>query len=285
MIRPLNVKNQAYTPKNELLSLYFKDITDFKVLSANEEFHLFEAIKNGDENAKRKVIECNQKFVVSVAKKFSVGDNLLDLINEGNIGLIEAIDKFDNYRGIKFISFAVHYIHREIHNYLRSNNLVRQTNLGKTYDILNKVKSIFFAQNGRMPTTQEIIGIMKDEYDIDIIDESDVYDLEVSSIDDCGTDDRDNTDTTDFNRYYFYENSCNLKYEREENRNNINELINVLTTEEFYILKLYYGIDCWREFSLDEISDITGYTSERIRQLKDDAIDKMRSYNKIKKVV
>jgi len=284
MIRPLNTKNQAYTPKNELLNLYFKDINDFKVLSANEEFHLFEAIKNGDENAKRKIIECNQKFVVSVAKKFSTSDTLLDLINEGNIGLIEAIDEFDNYRGIKFISFAVHYIHREIYNYLKNNSLVRQTNLGKTYNILNKVKSAFFVQNGRMPSEQEVIDIIKKEYDIDIIDKSDVYDLKVSSINDF-EEDNPNCNENEFNKYYFYENSSNIKYEREENRNNINELIDVLTPEEFYILKLYYGIDCWREFSLDEISNVTGYTSERIRQLKDDAIDKMKMCNKIKKIV
>jgi len=284
MIRPLNVKSQSYTPKNELLSLYFKDITDFKVLSANEEFHLFEEIKKGNENAKRKIIECNQKFVVSVAKKFSNSENLLDLINEGNIGLIEAIDKFDNNRGIKFISFAVHYIHREIHNYLRNNNLVRQTNLGKTYDIVNKVKSTFFVKNGRMPSPQEILDIMKNEYEIEIIDESDVYDLKISSIDDYG-DEKPNIDENDFNRNYYYENISNAKYDIEDIRNNINKLIVVLTMEEFCILQLYYGIDCWREYSLDEISTITGYTSERIRQIKDDALDKMRNYNKVKKVV
>jgi RNA polymerase primary sigma factor len=288
MIRPLNVKNKNLTPKNQYLSMYFRDISDFKVLGVEEEFQLFEDIKKGDENAKRKIIESNQRFVIAVAKKFSNGDILLDLINEGNIGLIEAIDRFDNHRGVKFITFAVHYIHREILTFLKANNLIRQSNSGKTYDVLNKIKNNFFIKNGRLPIPEEIIEIMRDEYDIDIKDEMDVYDLKISSIDDYMTDDKENNNNInnlDFNKYYFYENNCNLKHEKEENRNIINELINVLTTEEFYILKLYYGIDCWREFSLIEISDITGYSSERVRQLRDNAIEKMQKQNKRRKVV
>lgn len=289
MIRPLNTKIPTITPRNQMLSLFFKDIVNFKVLTPSEEFDLFELIKQGDKKAKNKIIEANQKFVVSVAKKFGNEDNLLDLINEGNLGLIEAIDKFDHTKGFKFISFAVHYIHREIYNYIRDYRLpVRQTNSTKTFEVVNRVQGDFMAKQGRYATAEEVAEILKKDYDVDIIDISDLYELRVSSIDNVKMDNEDSAygSYLEFDQKYHYENQSELEFINQFNKEMIGILLKTLPIEQEYIVRLYFGIDCWREHSLDEIAEITTFTTERIRQLKDEAVERMGLfYSELEKVI
>jgi len=114
-MKQINVRN-VLAERNDLLVQYEREISKYKSLSAEEEFSLFERLKSGDYSVKEKIINSNLKFVVSCAKKYTVTSvPLMDLINEGNIGLIKAVDKFDHTKGFKFISYAVTWIMQSIY--------------------------------------------------------------------------------------------------------------------------------------------------------------------------
>jgi RNA polymerase primary sigma factor len=279
----INTKLKTKTFPSEILSLYFKDINKYSVLTPNEEYLLIERIKNGDLKARNELIQSNQRFVVSVAKKFSRRDNLLDYVNQGNIGLIKAIDKFDNHRGLRFISFAVHYIYKEINDYMiREEPMIFKTNIGKTYNILNIVKNKFFLENGRFPEDSEVLKLINEHTDkFTINDYSDLFDVIMISID-------DNYDNTDMHESYndsqsnefdiktAQENEYLIKMEKDATKKLCNNLLLHLSERDGEILKLLFGIDKPYVMSVEDVAIQTGLGTERIRQIRKNALSNIR---------
>ena len=285
MVVNLKTPNSDYFERTETLVRYYEDIRKYDVLTNEEELELFEMIKNGNkfekQVAKEKLINCNQRFVVAVAKRYATNDNILDLINEGNIGLMEALENFKVEKGVKFTTWAVWFIRRAINLYcINYGNLVRKTNLSQTYHVVSQATNKFIQTEYRQPTLEELAELLKDEHDVDIKNLSYIIDTKFTSIDEgFNSNDDDSSNVGEMNVFNEYSASFN-DYEKVSNNEFNNKLISnmllKLPKREKDIITLYFGIGYDREYELQEIAEKVGLTTERVRQLKNDMLDKLK---------
>ena len=282
--------NGKYFERTNTLVNYFNDIRRFDgSIKPEDEAMLFDYCKNGTKEekaeARKIIIEGNQRFVVSVARAYATNNNLMDLINEGNIGLMEAVDAFDpnvkvNGKTVKFITFAVHYIRRAINQFKVNNDaIVKKNNISKTYHVLSRARNKFLQENGRQPTTDELKDLVNKEYDLKINDSADMLDLRVTYIDENASDDDDDANLADLATFNSYSASGN-GYERTEsndyNKAMVTSLLKVLTPREQRIIKMAFGIGECRELTNDEIAERIGLTTERIRQMRTSIMKRLR---------
>lgn len=288
MRKIVNVKipTSEYYERTRILSQFYEDIRNYPLLTQEEEEQLFLQIKNGNkeesEQAFKKIIESNQRFVVSVAKRYANNDNLLDLISEGNIGLIEAIATFDINRKNKFISHAVWYIRRAINIYSMTNTLVKKSNATKTYHLLSNIRNRFLQKNERLPTTDEIIQILWEENGIKVIDSCDIVDNYFSSIDNnsINDDDDDNCEDYEYNRASSSQNDFDTIAENEFKSYEVKKMLSSLTDREQKVIRMFFGIGYNMEYDLSAIAKEVNLTTERVRQIKAEAIEKLKNiYN------
>ena len=204
---------------------------------------------------------------------------MLDLVNEGNIGLIQALDAFDETKGTRFLSCAIWYIRRQINGYLNSDNLlIRKTNNTKTVYKLSKIKEKFFAEHNRYPEVDEIADILENEYGLKIKDKTDLLDINTLSISTCF----DDEDARAFeNSPYFSEKTAvDSEYiaEMDQEFNSVvsGTLLSTLSERERTIILMSFGIGYNKEYTNAEIAEEVGMSSERVRQLKKTAIEKMQ---------
>lgn len=275
----LKGKKSGYISANHELNVYLKEISKYKVLTASEEADLIEKMKNGDEEAKNTLISSHQRFVYAVAKRYGNDDNVLDLVNEGNIGLIQALDSFDSSKGNRFLSYAIWYIRREINAYLNNDNLlIRKTNNTKTVYKLSKIKEKFYAENNRYPNLDEIADILETEYGLKIKDKSDLLDVSTTSISTC-FDDEDSRafeNTPYFTDKTAVDNDYLPEMDNEFNSVASGALMSSLSEREQTIIKMAFGIGYNKEYTNAEIGEEVGMSGERVRQLKNGAIEKMK---------
>jgi len=265
---------------NHILKQYFKEIGNEKPLSPEEEVEVVKKVKKGDSEALDKLLRANLRFVVSVAKKYQ-GHNLSlgDLINEGNIGLIKAAKKFDETKGFKFISYAVWWIRQTILQAISEHSRLIRLPLNIVGDInkISKVSAQFTKDFEREPTAKELTEIMETED----IKKSTLkqYNNRTMSIDAPIDDDSKNTlkdiiptENSSSPQKVQYEESFKLELEHA---------LNTLEPREKRILKLYFGIGQERPATLEEIGEIFDLTRERIRQIKERALRKLRHISRI----
>jgi RNA polymerase primary sigma factor len=263
--------------RTETLNLYLDDIKKYDLITADKEIELIEKAQNGDDKAKQELMTVHQRYIFSFAKKFTNGKNVLDLVNEATIGFEKAIMDFDITRGFRLCSYANYWMREKITKYLISEHLtIKKSNYNKTHSRVNKVKNDFFLNNGRFPTSEEIIDILREKYDLDIKDETDVYDVVINSI----------NSTLDDGETYFEEskdfNTATASYNEYENEMNgdytkalVAEMIKTLNEKEQKIVKSLFGIGC-EEMSMEDVAEEMGYSKERIRQLKQDICTKLK---------
>lgn len=263
--------------RTETLNLYLDDIKKYDLITADKEIELIEKAQNGDDKAKQELMTVHQRYIFSFAKKFTNGKNVLDLVNEATIGFEKAIMDFDITRGFRLCSYANYWMREKITKYLISEHLtIKKSNYNKTHSRVNKVKNDFFLINGRFPTSEEIIDILREKYDLDIKDETDVYDVVINSI----------NSTLDDGETYFEEskdfNTATASYNEYENEMNgdytkalVAEMIKTLNEKEQKIIKSIFGIGC-EEMSMEDVAEEMGYSKERIRQLKQDICTKLK---------
>ena len=200
----------------------------------------------------------------------------VDLISEGNIGLMEAMKDFDVTKGNKFITFAVWYVRRAINNYcINYGNLVKKTNLSKTYHIIAQATNKFIQTEYRQPTLEELLEIVNKEHKADIKSIEDIIDTKISSIDEGFNSEDDDAVFGEMSLYNSYSSSFN-EYEKISNDDFNNKLISSmlgkLPEREKTIIKLVFGIGYYREYELQEIAEELGLTTERVRQIKNSVI-------------
>jgi RNA polymerase primary sigma factor len=284
MVVNLKSPTTDYFERTETLTRYYEDIRKYDVMSEEKEVEMFKLFKNGNkqeqEYARNFIINANQRFVVAMAKRFATNENILDLISEGNIGLIEAMKDFDVTKGNKFITFAVWYVRRAINNYcINYGNLVKKTNLSKTYHIIAQATNKFIQTEYRQPTLEELLEILNKEHKADIKSIEDIIDTKISSIDEGFNSEDDDAVFGEMSLYNSYSSSFN-EYEKISNDDFNNKLISSmlgkLPEREKTIIKMVFGIGYYREYELQEIAEELGLTTERVRQIKNSVIKEIK---------
>jgi RNA polymerase sigma factor (sigma-70 family) len=183
MIVDCKKQDNFHINRTTAVELYFKEIRKYPVLSPDEQRELLIKAKDGDMCARDKLVKCNQLFVASIAKKYQTDGNFLDIVNEGNIGLLIAIDKFDLSKGNGFLTYAVGWVRKKINEYNASVvKMVKTKNATKLYTYVRKIRNEFFVTNERYPTTDEIRDILRERYDVHVKDKSDLEVLEVREL-------------------------------------------------------------------------------------------------------
>lgn len=262
---------------NECLSIYLKQINKIPLITHEEETELAIKAKNGDKKAREKLINSNLRFVVSVAKKYAgQGLPLEDLINEGNIGLITALDKFEPDKGYHFISYAVWWIRQSILKALSEKSRTVRLPLNRA----NELMAIQKARTALMHDNSTMEPSLADLSRETGLDENLIKDLlaishEMISFDSPRSDDSDNSSTlgdTLEDPDKGPEDQIVDKSLKEE----MDGLLMTLTEKERNIIKLRYGFDGQERLSLKEIGEMYGLTKERIRQIEKKALDKLR---------
>lgn len=272
----MNTKNYncKFYSGNDTLNKYLSDIRKYKVLTPEEEVELFERIGDGDESAKARIVESNQRFVYSLAKIYSKNDDeVLDYVNEGNIGLMTAIDTFDVTKGMKFITYSVWYIRRSMNYYLSTmNSLVAKSNNMKYGKKIEYIKQECMCKNGYEPTYDEIVDMMKEKYNIDIKDICDVYDLNISSINQQLDDDYTIEDNSEFNEVTSSVNAYETETDKTYNNELVGNILSTLTEKQQDIIRMSFGIGYERSFTAEEIGDKYEMDEMTVNQLKNNII-------------
>ncbi len=255
------------------LRLYMNQISKFPALTQEDEKRIGNRIQKGDNNAVRELIESNLKFVVSYVKKYrGMGIGMFDLINEGNLGLIEAAKRFDPDRNVKFISYAVWWIRQAIIHaltrYSRAYHLPQKLS-AKISDMKRKV-AVLKTELSREPTREEIakkMGIQKDEVeDLQILNGKDVSLSDKYYEEGVEIEDRIQDDLTPSVEYQIIKNSIQQQ---------IREMLGELDDKEANVIKLRFGLDDDKARTLQEIGDMLNLSRERIRQIEQKAMRKL----------
>ncbi|HRS91038.1 MAG TPA: RNA polymerase sigma factor RpoD/SigA [Candidatus Marinimicrobia bacterium] len=260
---------------NEVLRRYFEEIRTEKTLTPDEEIELARKVKAGDTQALDRLLKANLRFVVSVAKKYQgYGLSLADLINEGNIGLIKAARRFDETRGFKFISYAVWWIRQTILQAISENSrLVRlPLNVVGSLNKITKITSEFERDYEREPTNDEIEVLLQNEK-IDIDSARQLTENTISIDAPVGN---DQTSTLQDILPSQEDNDPGLTLNQESFHLEIERALNSLDKREAYILRLYFGIDSDLPLNLEDIAARLHLTRERVRQIKEKALRKLR---------
>lgn len=275
-MRQLKITQMITNRNGSSLDRYLQEIGHQDLISTDEEVELAQRIKRGDQKALEKLTKANLRFVVSVAKQYqNNGLSLLDLINEGNLGLIKAAKKFDETRGFKFISYAVWWIRQSIMQAIADQSrLVRiPINQSGTVKRIQKAYDKFEQENGRMPSVDEIaddINLPQDKVE-------EAMNVEHSHISIDAPLNSDGTKLIDVlpNKNLL---PTDIQLIEEGLYKEIKRALQRLTFKEQIIVKAFYGID-QKEMSLEEIGEKTNLTRERVRQIKEKAISKLRTNN------
>ncbi len=255
------------------LKIYLDQISKFPPLTEEEEKRLGEKAREGDPDALRRLIESNLKFVVSYVKKYrGMGLSLLDLINEGNIGLIEAAKRFDPTRNVRFISYAVWWIRQAIIHALSQYSRIYHIpqKMSDQISAMKKKTAELKGELGREPTRAEVARGMG-------ISEEDVDDLTVLEEKNVSLSDRLSDDGLEVEDRISDEISPPVEYQiiKSSVQQQIRTMIGELDEKEALVLRLRFGLDDDRPRTLQEIGNELGLTRERIRQIEQKAMRKL----------
>jgi RNA polymerase primary sigma factor len=279
-MRQLKITKSITNRESASLDKYLQEIGREDLITVEEEVELAQAIKKGDRKALEKLTRANLRFVVSVAKQYqNQGLSLPDLINEGNLGLIKAAEKFDETRGFKFISYAVWWIRQSILQALAEQSRIVRLPLNQVGS-LNKISKAFqkFEQeNERRPSAEELaqeldLSVEKVTDSLKVsghhisMDAPFVEGEDNSLLDVLVNDDAPVADRTLIN---------------ESLQKEIDRALATLTERESDIIKMFFGIGC-QEMTLEEIGDKFQLTRERVRQIKEKAIRRLRQDSRSK---
>ncbi len=280
-MRQLKITKQVTNRESKSLDKYLQDIGKIELITADEEVELAQRIRAGDQQALDKLTTANLRFVVSVSKQYqNQGLSLPDLINEGNAGLVKAAKRFDETRGFKFISYAVWWIRQAILQALAEQSRIVRLPLNKIGSInkINKAYSFLEQTHERAPSPEEIaknldisVSNVKQSMKISgrhVSMDSPLKEGETSTLYDVVKSDESPKPDADLMR-----NSLTIE---------INRALDTLSEKEAVVLRHYYGIDKKQPMSLQEIGDSFGLTRERVRQIKEKGIRRLRHTSKSK---
>ena len=281
------------TVKRDSISLkaYFKDLRKIELISGDEQTKLAVKAREGDQKAMNKLIESNLRFVYSIAKDYLyTGMPIEDIVQEGNLGIMKAVSRFDETRGFKFISYAVWWIRQSIlQSFYETGNSVRlPVNRINAINKVTKATESLTKKLNREPTIKEV----SDFYFNKETGKSDLPEKDIrNAYADSGPEVSLNTTVSDDSSTELHESleGDGLKnIEGVMNKNalqlEIGNVLSELTEREAVILKMYFGLGRSEEMTLAEIGEKIGLTNERVRQIKEFALKKLRTYNNSSKL-
>jgi RNA polymerase primary sigma factor len=258
------------------LDLYFQEVKAYSLLTRAEECELARGIHTNDSESLHKLVKSNLRFVVSIAKEYAhYGVPLEDLINEGNLGLLKAAQRFDETRGYKFISYAVWWIRQSILAALANHSKIVRMPLNRAR-VLNQIKRAYGKLQQKLrrkPEPEEIATLLG----LSVAEVKDTLPLMQDNffLDDFVGNDEDSTYLD------FLEDKTGIGPDTKVMDDDLNEsigrMLGDLKEREAKVLRLYYGLGTDTEMTLEEIGQIMGLTRERIRQIKEEAFDKIRT--------
>ena len=275
MMRQLKITVAITSRSSEALERYLQDISKEEMVSTDEEVELAKQIRHGDRNALEKLVRANLRFVVSVAKQYQgQGLELTDLINEGNVGLINAAMKFDETRGFKFISSAVWWVRQSILQALADKSRLVRLPLNQIGYVskVNHFYHDFMQKSNRPPSLEEVadaLGMEKSKVNAAFLTSGKHISMNAPLIDDedsclldlLTNDDKGNTDSSLI--------SDSLKEE-------VHHALDLLPERESQVIRMYFGINT-PELSLEEIGEKLDLSRERVRQIKEKALTLLRN--------
>ena len=257
------------------IEAYWRDIQHFQPLSRQRETELVVKARAGDERAMHQMVEANLRFVVSIAKEYNGrGLSFVELISEGNVGLIEAVKRFDETRGFKFITYAVWWIRQAILKALAEQGKIARPPMSQINDLqkVEKESGVLAQKLGRAPTFEEIaarvdisvertrnameVGQQDVSLDAPAFLDEETSLVQVFASDEPGVDER---------------------FADSEMRTTVASCLEVLDSREAQIVRAYFGLDDSEPLTLEEIGDALGVTRERVRQLRNRALEKMKA--------
>lgn len=284
-MRQLKITKQITNRDTASLEKYLSEIGREQMITADEEVELAQRIRTGDEEALNKLTKANLRFVVSVAKQYqNQGLSLPDLINEGNLGLIKAAKRFDETRGFKFISYAVWWIRQSILQALAEQSRIVRLPLNKIGSInkINRAYSELEQAFERAPTAKEIgelIDMSEEEVELGLKNVSRHVSMDAPLVGD--DDDRNLYDIlsgqsdSDTPETELLRNSLQREIERS---------LATLAPREAEIIRLYFGLSGNHALTLEEIGETFDLTRERVRQIKEKAIRRLKQFSRSKQL-
>jgi RNA polymerase primary sigma factor len=282
-MRQLKITKQVTNRETISLDKYLQDISKVGLVTAEEEAELARKIKEGDKEALEKLTKANLRFVVSVAKQYqNQGLNLSDLINEGNIGLIKAAQRFDETRGFKFISYAVWWIRQSIMQAIAEQARIVRLPLNKIGSItkINRTFSELEQIHEREPSVDEIADLL-DITTAEVKDSLKISGKHVSVDAPLSSDEESNTMLDVMSEKEGKQNP-DTELMTESLRNEIERSFSTLSYREAEVLRLYFGINCKSSLTLEEIGGEFELTRERVRQIKEKALRKLKHSSRCK---
>jgi len=281
-MRQLKISQTITTRENQSLEKYFQDVNKIDMITSEEEAELSKRIQEGDEAALEKLVRANLRFVVSVAKQYQNRNlTLNDLINEGNIGLIRAAQKFDHTRGFKFISYAVWWIRQSIMQAIAEKSRMVRMPLNRV-GTLNRIKRTASAMQQeleREPTNEELAEMLgMEENEVTKTMDGNMRQLSVDAP--LGNEEDtsllgvlEDTTIAPTDKGMTFDYSLSVETERS---------LSFLKPKNSKIIKMFFGIGHENPMSLDQISDELGLTRERVRQLKEKSLRELRASHRSK---
>jgi RNA polymerase primary sigma factor len=271
----LKISKQVTNRDNVSLDVYLHEIGKLDLLSVDEEVELARRIREGDKEALEKLVKANLRFVVSVAKQYqNQGLSLPDLINEGNLGLLRAAIRFDETRGFKFISYAVWWIRQSILQALAEQSRIVRLPLNKV-GLQNKVLKAFLKLEQdleREPTAEEVAQYLDMSVEdikayIKTSNKHISMDAPINSEEETTLLDLLSSENDEIPDNFMITSSLRIE---------INRILSTLSHREAEIIRMYYGLNGYHQHSLDEIGEKFELTRERVRQIKEKALRRLK---------
>jgi RNA polymerase primary sigma factor len=265
---------ESITSRDESLTKFLRETSKYPLLTMEEEITLSQKAKQGDLKARDKIVLSNARFLVSIAKKYQyTGLPLMDLISEGQFGLIDAVNRFDETRGFKLITFAVWHIRQHIHKFVNSqqrmirlpaNQIIIGSKVNRLSQQLEQVLERFPTQNEILESSELTITQIKDS----ITNPNSVLSIDkVTNVENGGrlmdVLENPNVDNTDH------------ILDLESNQINLDRLFTILPKRQMKIVQHFFGTNGFSHLTLEEIADSVGLSKERTRQIKDDGMKRL----------
>ena len=275
----------GYQKDSEVMKQYYRDIKQIKVLSAEEQIELAIKAQAGDQKAKQDLCTCNLRFIVTIAKEYlHSGLPLPDLVNEGTIGMMQAVDRFDPDRGIRFISYAVWWVRQAIQKtvYEQERNVRLPINKINAINKVTKAKERLFQELGRDPSNEEIVKFVDGD-----VSENDIRSISINGNFEVSIDQRfDDTSDTSIGDLLAGDSYEDMQDEMNETslRNEIMDILEGLDERSSKIICMYFGINGYNPMTLNEIGAKLNLTNERVRQIKKDSLRQLRNFDNSEKL-